>query len=269
MNIICALLGALEVIDGRKWLLKLRYMNSVKSISFSTQPLQMAVYFEIALSVLLALFAIGFAYLSFEVVKEFGWAIYKKIGADVDIQSKSKACFYLFVRVSLILSVGMYKIFQFFVLALKFDIFIEFLVSCFYLVQFTTRQYDPVWEIWFQLGVTALILPMLYFARMAGSSESWKQMLLFIVFQNLVVVQFVLVLRQTLTSQNFWYTWICFIILGIILALVTATLGGICMYNFNKGLDVYVQRGAKKYKQSDSLELSKHSSGTPWMIDDE
>ncbi|KAI9012529.1 hypothetical protein CLU79DRAFT_406742 [Phycomyces nitens] len=233
MNVVCALLGALEVIDV-----------------FSTKPLEIAFYLEITLTILLTLFAIGFAYLSYEVVREFGWVIYKKIGANIEIQK-------------------MYRIFQLFVLALKFDIFIEFLVSCFYLVQFATKEYDPVWEIWFQLGATALILPMLYFARMAGSAESSKRMTVFIIFQCIVVVQFGLVLRQTLKTHNFWYTWICFVILGIILAMTTATLGAICMYNFDKDLKPYIQRGAKKQEQTDNLELRKSYSAESWKIDED
>ncbi|OAD80022.1 hypothetical protein PHYBLDRAFT_163071 [Phycomyces blakesleeanus NRRL 1555(-)] len=237
MNVMCALLGALEVIDGRRWLSTLRHMNEVQGIAFATKPLEIAFYLEITLTVLLTLFAIAFAYLSYEVVREFGWVIYKKIGADVEIQSKLKKK----------------KIFQFFVLALKFDIFIEFLVSCFYLVQFATKEYDPVWEIWFQLGATALMLPMLYFARMAC----------------VVVVQFGLVLRQTLRTHNFWYTWICFVLLGIVLAVTTGTLGAICMYNFGKNLKPYIQRGAKKQEHADNLKLSKQASAELWKIDED
>ncbi|KAL0095027.1 hypothetical protein F4703DRAFT_1902629 [Phycomyces blakesleeanus] len=250
MNVMCALLGALEVIDGRRWLSTLRHMNEVQGIAFATKPLEIAFYLEITLTVLLTLFAIAFAYLSYEVVREFGWVIYKKIGADVEIQR-------------------MYRIFQFFVLALKFDIFIEFLVSCFYLVQFATKEYDPVWEIWFQLGATALMLPMLYFARMAGSVESSKRMTVFIIFQCVVVVQFGLVLRQTLRTHNFWYTWICFVLLGIVLAVTTGTLGAICMYNFGKNLKPYIQRGAKKQEHADNLKLSKQASAELWKIDED
>lgn len=35
-------------------------------------------------------------------------------------------------------------------------------------------------------------------------------MLLFVLFQFIVVFEFILVLRQTLTPDNYWYTWICF-----------------------------------------------------------
>lgn len=63
----------------------------------------------------------------------------------------------------------MYRIFQFFVLAIKIDIFTEFLVSLFYLIQFAVKQSGSNWDTWVQLVVTIFMLPMLYFARTAVS----------------------------------------------------------------------------------------------------
>lgn len=57
--------------------------------------------------------------------------------------------------------------FQFFVLSLKIDIFTEFLVSLFYIIQFGVQLEGIVWETGIQIAVTVLILPMLYFARTA------------------------------------------------------------------------------------------------------
>lgn len=63
----------------------------------------------------------------------------------------------------------MYRIFQFFVLAIKVDIFMEFLISLFYLIQFALANEISNWNTWFQLVITVLLLPMLYFARTAVS----------------------------------------------------------------------------------------------------
>lgn len=104
----------------------------------------------------------------------------------------------------------MYRVFQFFVLCLKIDIFTEFLVSLFYLIQFAVKENKSQWDTWIQLVVTILILPMLYFARTAGSTEGQGRMITFICFQAIVVVHFVLVLKQTLQPNNNWYTWIVF-----------------------------------------------------------
>lgn len=88
MNLACAILGALEVIDGKRWLKTLTDIKVKHSIPIITTPIQTAYYLEIALSVCVGLYAILFAYLSYAVVREFGWVIYKKIGADLAIQRK-------------------------------------------------------------------------------------------------------------------------------------------------------------------------------------
>lgn len=61
----------------------------------------------------------------------------------------------------------MYRTVQFFVLALKIDIFIEFLVSVFYLIQFALKQGFHTWHLFLFIVITALMLPMLYFGRYA------------------------------------------------------------------------------------------------------
>lgn len=88
MNLACAILGALEVIDGKRWLKTLTDIKVKHSIPIITTPIQTAYYVEIALSICVGLYAILFAYLSYAVVREFGWVIYKKIGADLAIQRK-------------------------------------------------------------------------------------------------------------------------------------------------------------------------------------
>lgn len=88
MNLACAIFGALEVIDGQKWLNILNGINTNHGVGIDVVPIQTAFYVEIALSICVGLYAIGFAYLSYAVVREFGWVIYKKIGADLAIQSK-------------------------------------------------------------------------------------------------------------------------------------------------------------------------------------
>ena len=104
---------------------------------------------------------------------------------------------------------GMYRVFQFFVLAIKIDIFIEFLVSLFYFIQFAIET-PFTWQTWVQLVIMVLILPVLYFGRMAVASESYGRMILFIAFQFVIVFAFILMLRQTLEPNNYWYVWICF-----------------------------------------------------------
>lgn len=84
LNVACAVLGALQVVDGVKWL------DRLLETSYPTDPLAMAEKIEISLSVVLLSFAIVMSFLSYQMSKQFGWNIYKKIGADVQIQSRFK-----------------------------------------------------------------------------------------------------------------------------------------------------------------------------------
>ncbi|KAG0767784.1 hypothetical protein G6F62_000682 [Rhizopus arrhizus] len=228
VNCLCAILGALEVVDGVKWL------NLLKTTSFTYIYLETAEKIEIALSVNILAFAIIMSYLSFQMSKQFGWNIYKKIGADVRIQ--------------------------------------KFLISLFYLIQFTREagfgeaMKQP--DTWLQLIVTILILPFLYFARTAGSTESKMRMIIFIIFELLVIVHFALILKDTFQPENNWYTWIVFVLMGILINVMTIILGILCMNNFGKGLHPFVQRGAANKRKFHELELNKTNANNTWQIDD-
>ncbi|KAI7883642.1 hypothetical protein K492DRAFT_175272 [Lichtheimia hyalospora FSU 10163] len=249
LNGICAILGGLQVMDGQRWLDRLDRLNTDYDLTIDLTPLQTAFYIEIVLTVVIILYALVFAYVSYLVVKEFGWVIYKKIGPDVVVQR-------------------MYRIFQFFVLTLKIDIFIEFLVSCFYLVQFAVDD-GFHWDGYIQLVVTILILPALYYGRMTAGGEHHGRMLLFIIFQFVVVFSLILMLWRTMFPQNEWYTWIAFVIMGIVFALATAILGAWTMSNFGKGLEPYVRRGGQKKEQMSRHELREQRSVSSWRIDDD
>ncbi|SAL95511.1 hypothetical protein [Absidia glauca] len=248
LYVLCAILGGLQIMDSQRWMAVLKYATTI-----SLTPLRTALTVEIVLTVLLGLFSLSFGFMSYKMTGEFGWMIYKKIGADQAVKQ-------------------MYTVFQYFVLCLKIDIFVEFLVSVFYLIQFVIKSGEMDWHSWVFLVVTVLMLPNLYLGRLAVSRESRMQMILFIFFQGVVIFEFVLVLTQTLSDS--WYIWICFVILGILFAVVTSILGAICMHNFERGLHAYVQRGADKKKNAhmgnsqDQFQMNKQDSNVSWHIDE-
>lgn len=47
------------------------------------KPYHASLPYEIAVLVLMAIFATVFAFIAYKLYKEFGWSIYKKIGADL------------------------------------------------------------------------------------------------------------------------------------------------------------------------------------------
>lgn len=46
--------------------------------------------YEIAVVSLMVIFALGFAFIAYKLYQEFGWTIYKKIGADLAMRGMSK-----------------------------------------------------------------------------------------------------------------------------------------------------------------------------------
>ncbi|CAO3676129.1 unnamed protein product [Rhizopus stolonifer] len=243
LNAVCAILGALQLVDCIRWLRRLKLVGS------PIYSLLTAEKIEIALSAVILVFAIIMCFLSIKMSKQFGWNIYKKIGADVKIQK-------------------MYIIFQFFVLSLKIQIFTGFFVSLFYLIQFALKQsHDNLWKAIIQIVVTVLIIPLLYFARIAGSKESKIRMSTFITFQCLELFHFILILYQTFQPEDRWYTWIVLVIIGIILVIISGVLGAICMSHFGKGLKPFVQRGSHKAKMD--LENNTKKTSENWQIDED
>ncbi|KAF9949648.1 protein with putative role during mitosis, partial [Modicella reniformis] len=69
-------------------------------------PYHASLPYEIAVVALMLIFATGFALIAYKLYKEFGWTIYKKIGADLAMRD-------------------MYKVYQIFIMILKFDIFFQ------------------------------------------------------------------------------------------------------------------------------------------------
>lgn len=72
--------------DSQRWINVLKYSTMVGG--GGTEPLHRALTVEIVLTVLLGLFSLTFGVLSFKISREFGWMIYKKIGADQAVKRK-------------------------------------------------------------------------------------------------------------------------------------------------------------------------------------
>ncbi|KAI9314321.1 hypothetical protein BX666DRAFT_1862999 [Dichotomocladium elegans] len=258
-NILCPIIGGLQVMDARKWL---RRLGESSNATYDMSNLRIALYLEIALTVCSTIFPVLFLYVSYYVVKDIGWVIYKKIGPDLRVQSNH---------------LGMYRTFQFFVLALKIGVFVQFFVSVFYFVQlvleFTLYEESLTWDAYYCVVVTVLIIPFLFFARFAVAAERRWRMIVFIVFQLSVIANMCYMLFVTSFSE--WYSWIA---LGKsmpykIPLTCTVILASICTYNFDKGLKPYVQRGGSKKRkpETDPMEsqaLDRHSSTHSWDIDE-
>lgn len=67
----------------------------------------------------------------------------------------------------------------------------------------------------------------------------------------------------------FFIFLIILVIVGIVFNIITIGLGVVCMRNFGKGLQPYVQRGSNKRKLQDLEMNSKNNNRNSWRIDDD
>ena len=119
-----------------------------------------------AIPIIVAVFTVVFAFFAFKLYLEFGWKIYKKIGADPKMRSElfeigfawmgrwrdgpMLICFRRFV-------IDMYRVYQIFIMLLKLDIFFVFGFGIQFIV-LVINQYDPE----FGLTIAALPITMLF-----------------------------------------------------------------------------------------------------------
>ncbi|CAG8444780.1 378_t:CDS:2 [Diversispora eburnea] len=83
INFICGLFGIVQIFEILKWCSDLDKACAGESAYIDKNFGE----FDVPLVICLILFATIIAFLSFKLYQQFGWNIYKKIGADIKIQS--------------------------------------------------------------------------------------------------------------------------------------------------------------------------------------
>ncbi|KAG0261058.1 hypothetical protein DFQ27_003159 [Actinomortierella ambigua] len=186
-------------------------------------------------------------WLAYQLFQEFGWRIYKKIGAD---PKKKK----------------MYRFYQIYLVLIKVDLFFFVGFSIQFIFLTLTRQAsDP------EFIITILVLPLtlviLYVAIYAVRHESHVWMSAFILSMHCGVAYFIFkVIRMYIGEKAANYIGVrnfltLFATLCLISILATIANAAICFRNFGKGL--------KSHLVKDGQELQSASSqpGRPMVID--
>ncbi|KAG0341228.1 hypothetical protein BG004_006107 [Podila humilis] len=196
--------------------------------------------YEIAVLVLMAVFAAGFAFIAYKLYKEFGWSIYKKIGADLAMRD-------------------MYKVYQIFIMIVKFDIFFQLGFSAQFLslsvMRYEAQELFPdefklsqqemtnllVMHLVLSTGAS-IILPLL--AWWGLKRESKIAMCCFIAGGFAALVYNIMKLTQVFDESSRFIGankfLIFFLIINLILGMVTIYLAWVCMKNFNNGLSAHI-----------------------------
>ncbi|KAI8330424.1 hypothetical protein BC941DRAFT_475533 [Chlamydoabsidia padenii] len=215
-----------------------------------TSDFWVALRIEIGLATTIFFLTCVLGYLCRQLLLQFGWNTYKRLGADIKLQER-------FLRA------------QVFLLILKLDAFFHMVFSAFWFVVMTQEGYfqrDTPALIWYilHLLLTLIQIPSLFGARYSIRTELPGVMIGFLVIQSLIIIDFLIILQQSATSWVFWVLAVC---LAIILSIVTMVLGAMVVRNFDKGLKPHIQRlFDENYRERFRNTTQKNNS---WVIDDD
>ncbi|KAG1051953.1 hypothetical protein G6F43_005880 [Rhizopus delemar] len=236
-----------------------KILNLIQSTSPAKSTIQ--TYFLVALRngiglvVVMSLLSLIFTYLCYQLYKQFGWNIYKRIGADIQQQHR-------------------FKLTQIFFLLLKLDAFFQLVLCIFYTVVMSQEAYYAMWSVdkkkfvgyVVHFVVTALLIPALLLARHSVITENKAIMGLFQASQIIMIVDFIVVLVDSAGSWVFWILAVC---VAIFLCFVTVVVGVLVSQNFDKGLKPYMQRLFESYEDKDLLNSRDHVKNEEWLIDED
>lgn len=216
---------------------------NIFAVNPSATPYHASKPYEIAVVVLMVIFASGFAFIAYKLYKEFGWSIYKKIGADLAMRD-------------------MYKVYQIFIMILKFDIFFQLGFSAQFL-SVIILAYNSVADdkdnggpspsaqasfrniliIHLVLSVGAcIVLPVLAWRGL--KRECNYSMAAFIsgglgtLVYNIIKLNQVFEDPARFAGANKFLTF--FLVLNLLLGVVTLYLAWLCTKNFNNGLNAHI-----------------------------
>jgi len=186
-----------------------------------------AVPFEIAIIGVMFIASISFAYLSYKLYQEFGWTIYKKIGADMEMRDR-------------------YKMYQIFIVLLKFDVFFffGFAIQFLALVVILDDRSEILRHIILS-GITSVIVIVVGF----WGVQTEKKFLMYLFMAGCGVGEGYLIWRLVDVAKNVnnryigtRNTLLFFLNICLVLIIVTFLISIRCLRNFDKGLKYHLSR---------------------------
>ncbi|OZJ04882.1 hypothetical protein BZG36_02521 [Bifiguratus adelaidae] len=236
LNVVFAIVQILEAIT---------WIDNLKDPLYQgidVQPLTRSKYLAAGLTTGLGLMAMALAWSGWKLIRELGWKIYRRIGADLRLQR-------------------VYKIYQLYTMVLKLALFFTVFFNVFWfilllmigpdsnsLIPGGTREYQ-----WVHLGILIANL----FGIIAGWRGIHVESILLMNLANLtaaaIIANFIYIF---LKFGTFWVVWDFVMVMGIIECVAIITLSIMAMRNFRKGLKESLRSGnvAKQYRANYTIE---------------
>ncbi|RIB18043.1 hypothetical protein C2G38_2185742 [Gigaspora rosea] len=235
-NFLCGLYGIVQIFEISKWISDLQ-KNCPTNPTFTGQFRSQYGSNDIPLVVFLVIFASIIAFVSFKLYQEFGWNIYKRIGADIQMQK-------------------IYKTMLIFVLLLKIDLFFVLLtgIEAIATLHHETEPRLPNDSIsltkglfYFHVVVTIMFLFLEVLAYSSLRRENRPGMMLYITLSIITIVDFCIILKSSLKAiAQAWYFFIVIVVIAVILSIdlvqVTWIYSILVFLNFDKGLRPLVDK---------------------------
>ncbi|KAJ3235229.1 hypothetical protein HDU78_005300 [Chytriomyces hyalinus] len=178
----------------------------------------------LAVPAIMAVFAVGYFAIFYNLYQEFGWKIYKKIGADPHMRY-------------------MYRLYQMFIMMIKLDVFFMFGFGIQFLV-LIIQLHDPEFAI--TIAAIPVLMGILAMAIHGIRTENKVITISFMCGLMLANSYFAFKIFRIFTQpEKYQYTkkyLTFFALLSIIVVSVSLGITGLCYSNFGKGLKEHIAR---------------------------
>jgi len=233
INFLCALYGIVQIFEIVKW------ANDLTGACPSGVTGIEKEFFKVdfPLVVVLIIFALIMSLISFKLYQQFGWNIYKRIGADIKLQKVYK---------TMLIFVMLLKLDLFFVLLVSIEVFFAFSEDKgIGKIQFTFTLPKNIY--YFHLAVTIMIFFLELLAYRSLQKE-WKTgMITYVTLSTVTIIDFIMILKSaTSTVSSSWYFFIVFLTIAIILCTATWVYAILVFRNFDKGLKNILSKNKEK-----------------------
>ncbi|ORY95915.1 hypothetical protein BCR43DRAFT_525553 [Syncephalastrum racemosum] len=255
---ICMVLALVQMGETLKWNSIVSTVDDKTGEHTSHSQFYTALRYEIGMAATMAFLTCVFAYLCTKLLRQIGWNVYRRLGADPKLQARFRLC-------------------QIFLLSLKLDGFFQLVFSIFWFVVMTQEGYQygtraaVAWYV-LHLFLTLVQFPAPFLARYGLSTEQPRYMIAFLVIHVFIIVDFIIILQQ---SSSIWVFWVLAVCLAIVLSIWTIVITILVTRNFGKGLKPYVQRlfdRNYRYKLDPGANptFSEHGHRqSSWLIDED